>query len=859
MSNIKSPFYLIRICGDSIDLLDKLKNEEIFERIKIWNKQSDDNNNKGIELNDKLHEYNQRLGDRSIQNKIQNVRRKIFNRKKISDKDFQSISTIDFDLLKDLEIYVKNKNDIEISLKEIEKEYNDEVARSRNELIKLISDNHFLKGLLLSSTNLFSKTKRYLEESDTLGEKEKEKTENTILKYYSRYLTKTSPFSTFTGVDLREVGGNTKNEDKFLAKSHVRLNGFLHRSILNLIKSDNYLNGFLLIEPNETLTLSKDSIHFLTNQNNIEIFQKIDNNQVLEYIIETISSEPIRLNDLIIILKSEIDEAASDLKNYLLELVSIGLLELKIDSSPMDPNWVDNLLDFLVLDPGLAKGAEKITSTLKTINDLCDNYQLVDFEKRERILFEIRDHLRDLFNDYKDSEDSSVELPPPQNLIYEDTSVNSGIEISADKIDQIVNCVSNNLDKIILFGGENIERKRIIDFFSKKYNKRAEVNLLKFYKEYYEEFKVPVKNKELEDKSDAHRQELIIEWKRKIAQRISSKVNNDGVDISTSDLEFDVDDYNLNNTKTSHGAFFQFGTSGIPVVNGIFPGYGKMFSRFLHLFDESFSQQLVQLNYKDVNENNLILAENSDSTFFNANIHPPLLKKEIRIPGGFNRTKKRDQISVSELEVRFCEEEKKCVLYHSNSGKKIEVIDLGFESHERRSELFQLLDKFNNTRYLGFRPVCELVNRIIELKFELKNEPFKIYPRVVLSNEIVIQRKNWILDVDELKKKINVTDGIDFSTGISKLKEELDIPNEVYVTIDPHLKFDKKNSNKRNRNAVKPQFIDFESIFFLRLLSKTIIQAEKSLKIEEMYPEKEDLFKINGKRYVTEFVFEWRK
>ena len=125
-----------------------------------------------------------------------------------------------------------------------------------------------------------------------------------------------------------------------------------------------------------------------------------------------------------------------------------------------------------------------------------------------------------------------------------------------------------------------------------------------------------------------------------------------------SDGEKLVDNRGANQSKgTSFGIFAQpYQDQADPerwhlVFNGSFPGFGKMFSRFLHIFDSSVTNDLRQWN-QQLNRDELLL-ENHDASYFNANLHPPLLPYEIWMPNGNNTLPPDKQIPITDIEVRF--------------------------------------------------------------------------------------------------------------------------------------------------------------------------------------------------------------
>ena len=88
------------------------------------------------------------------------------------------------------------------------------------------------------------------------------------------------------------------------------------------------------------------------------------------------------------------------------------------------------------------------------------------------------------------------------------------------------------------------------------------------------------------------------------------------------------------------------------------------------------------------------MIEGTDASYFNANLHPPLMPYEIWTPGGHNSVKEANQLPITDFCIRYEVESDELCLIHKLSGKQALVFNLGFQTLTSRSELFQLLGTF---------------------------------------------------------------------------------------------------------------------------------------------------------------------
>ncbi|MCP5105110.1 MAG: hypothetical protein GY950_17105 [bacterium] len=336
----------------------------------------------------------------------------------------------------------------------------------------------------------------------------------------------------------------------------------------------------------------------------------------------------------------------------------------------------------------------------------------------------------------------------------------------------------------------------------------------------------------------------------------------------------------------SFGTFVQLFTEKGPggkdklmgAVNSTFPGFGKMFSRFLHILDPVVTDDMRTWNKSLIKEDQFFL-EDSDASFFNANLHPPLMPHEIHMPNSQNSLPPENQVPITELQVKVAETGGSLQLIHTPTKKKVHVFDLGFQGHKGRSQLFQLLEKFTRARYLHSYYLVNGVNGFYtpkpaepgqQDKKDKEGEPEEIkrtiqtIPRILYEDRLVLQRQSWMVPEELLPVRTPEESDWAWFCRVNQWRLRQGIPEEVFIFVVDRMASMQNRPQKQQKPAkrtspddYKPQYISFKNPFLLNLFEKAIKRVPDTLKIVEMLPGSQQLPNIDTNRYIMEFVLQW--
>lgn len=977
------PYSLVRLGGESFEQWAQMNTDLLTQEVVSITKLKEDRKNKKEQFCDQLFLFIEQLEDATHQNLLQNLRRDLFNNRKIKNNKLnKSKEILSSELNKELDSYLALSLTIKSRIQESEKQYQEVLLQNREVFKEIVNQDSLKKGLLLSSKSLLERLDSYTRKDIKDFRKKEFQVEQGLLKYMTRMYMKTSPFSTFTNLSMAEL--EEKDNSAAISiqhiggekvKGHIRVNNYLLKYLLDLFVNYREAYLWLSLRPNPTIENKEDHFLFLTNNNNIESFQRIPHNPVVELIIETAKENKagIRFNELIASLQENIEADEAELEAYVKQLIDYGCLEYNVGVSGIDPDWDIKLVERLALlkDNNVPHIAELIT-VLVELREMADQYAENDdkgrkeilriaFDKFKAICMEIHEKAGLPEDERKTQEERQEEWKKkqeeikakkekdekegkkeekeeekkkeeevfkhtastffsfkPEQIFYEDTTREVRALLSQKQLDGFVEKLDRLMQSLKVFKGMEDEKVKMKHFFLQKYEQEGTIDLLTFYEDFFREYKKPLKEYEEEKKKEEaaiaadkkeqankeaqegknvgevkneekekeenpfldipelkERQASIKEWGEKYSELIKDNVenSNDQVNVTNDEIQETNKSLNIetiNSTGTSYGSFVQFYVDEQgkleAVINGTFAGYGKMLSRFLHIFDDKVTSELRDWN-NETNKEDAIFIEDCDASYFNANLHPPLMPNEIWMPGGHNTLPEEQQIPITDFTISYNDKIDELILKHKPTGKEAHAFDLGFQGSMGRSQLFQLLEKFSKAEYLFVQPVANNVNTLlakkrIEGKDKEQNKPqISVQPRIVYEDQIILQRKTWNVPKVLIPKKEPIDTDWEYYLKINEWRLENEIPDEVFVFINPDrwggANIDPELTKKLTRDDYKPQYIDLRNPLLINLLEKLIAKTPVSIKIQEMLPASGQMLKIDDERFVSEFVIQW--
>jgi lantibiotic biosynthesis protein len=251
-----------------------------------------------------------------------------------------------------------------------------------------------------------------------------------------------------------------------------------------------------------------------------------------------------------------------------------------------------------------------------------------------------------------------------------------------------------------------------------------------------------------------------------------------------------------------------------------------------------------------------LLMELSDGSGFNANMHPPLLPWELRVPGGHNNYPSDRQVFLKDLQVRFENNDSSLYLWHTKWKKKVFTFDLSLESFYRRSNFYQLLAHFNNEYRILMRHFNAWLDKIIQPQSTTCNDEIIRKPRIVFDNDVIIRRSGWVIPCHKIPIQQKTETEAAWFVRLNKWRMESGISEHVFLYLQsPYLPVGEKKA-KPMRDDHKPQYIHFSNPLLTGVFKKMVSRSEV-IYIEEMLPHINYLENCKDEPPVTECLVHW--
>ena len=734
------------------------------------------------------------------------------------------------DLLFEISIYLDWKLEYEELKNEFDLIFQKEEINQYAQLVDFFQDDNFQNAILQSSHSLFHQIKKLQSKSPQDYRKKERQTLRALAQYFYRIGGKTSPFSHFTTLDiLSKNDGVFQNKNLKIGNSFFQFNNFILAEIKNILLQEPTFFRQLKLQINPSIFIKNEEFHFIKNKRNIEAIQQIEVSEILTELSQTIIPKAGEFFKIVITQLLELVEADQEsIENYLLELVELGFLEWQWGFSGLTFDWEKKLLENINSKDHFSQKEDWMICLEKMIKskiqlNSCDNQSRFFLQKTLKTAIE----------------KLGVKNVIPELIFFEDVQKSTSFQLSENEIKPIIQSLDSLLRLLEPLMGNEIKTK-ISHCWTENFKDKKSVPLIYFYEKFFQtSFPTNI--------STNNEKTKIINFIKSNLKALG-EINEEGnLNFYLKDLEnvFPIRPINSANSYSGLFQFFKKEGKMNAVLNGLTPGFGKLFGRFLPLFEEDITIHLQKWNAGNQNEN--LWIENVDASVFNANLHPPLLNFEIKNAGSQNNLPIENQISINDIEVSWDKDLKEPILVFSKTKKRITIFDFGFEHPDNRSPMFQLLNGFS-LPHATYRYFLELVN---ELFFEEKPNGIKGFKKILIDDHLILQRQFQEVPHSFFPKKEKSETNSSYFLKIQKWKNEHKFSQFIFIK-PIH---DAENlSLSVNKDFFKPQLIDLNSPITIVLLQKVLEKYLGRIRLEEMLPNEEEMLGDS----VAEFAVQWK-
>lgn len=821
------PKLLLRIAGLPLNQLNGLIADSLALRLEEWQHRRACCQRRKTALLDALFAFVQSAADRPAEQKmVQNVRRDLFNDRTIRERDWTAVlNMLPEPLRGQAECYRRSVQSAETHRHTTLRLYRQQALNVRRRFQHLIRQESFRKGLAMSSLSLFDTLPHYAATSVTQFRKDDFQVENGLIRYFSRMVTKTSPYSTFTRLAFADADTPGGRAIGGADQSHVQLNAGLFQTFREILVQNRALRSHLLLRTNPSL-LEQEGRLLLIRQTDSEVScGRLPTSRMLRNILKSVG-EGREYDCLVDELSTRYRLKTIHLHQYIDKLAELGLVEADFGISANDVDWPHQLLAWMNRHFWMAPaflGALK--TILNRLMSIAAELPTVTADRRRVLLAEATEHLQRLGSHRLSAAPSARPALRPEQVFFEDVTLpQASVPMPQDQLTDLIELAGRLAGAVRAASPPDDELPRL---FRQVYGTTAEaVPLTDFFEKYLRNRPETLAKSGETGPSNPHRwASLVRSMGAGGVVHLDSHLLPACPPVCRSESQF-------------MQVWYDKGHRLNGVLNGQLPGYGRMYGRFLRYAEPDLTTQLRLWN--ETCGGRVLLAEAADDSVHNANMHPALLAGQVRTPLG-QLLPDAEAFPMTDLFVRLSPSGRLELRYRS--GREVELFDMGFQAN--RSLLVQFLSRFSDQSATDFGPFCESLNALWRQRMGQATAAVCVSPRLVLDGRLVVQRRSWQVDAHLEPSLRQTDDSAAFYLALSAWRSVWKIPDEVFV----HL------PDAPARDDQKPQYVHFQSPLFIdlfRRLLRKAVNGDGRLKLVEMYPHSGQAVHIDGQPYVCE-------
>ncbi|CAN5366042.1 hypothetical protein BH10PSE14_BH10PSE14_04070 [soil metagenome] len=302
----------------------------------------------------------------------------------------------------------------------------------------------------------------------------------------------------------------------------------------------------------------------------------------------------------------------------------------------------------------------------------------------------------------------------------------------------------------------------------------------------------------------------------------------------------------IRNERRSHcinGQFLRNAADQHFVVNAIYPGNGRMISRFLG--DDPSSVSKVREYLRDISLAGRYLAV--PGVFgMNANFHPQHAAGELYLPPFPSDYEQAATTAIDTLNLRY-DETRHNIFVCDADADPIDCFYFGILFSYRLPKIHFLIDALS-----GFSEAPPPIGRVLAGR-QQKREQITRAPRITIGS-IVAARASWSAPCDQLPRAD--VPPAEFFYRLLEWRDRHDLPREVYFSSTQLRSTDGEGASTMFKWR-KPMFLDFQNPMTVRVLQRLLRKSRAAVFFTEALPARDDtIVRSANAGHVSEMSFE---
>jgi hypothetical protein len=771
----------------------------------------------------------------------------------------------------------------------------DQELAERRRLLRDLADHPDLRaGIMLASPSLDQYLSTYLSGAGALGKRGR-RVERSLLEYAFRAACKTSPFSRLTTVNLgtfRSGSGELLRLDPAgtgaVKQGRARLNLAVLGRLSAILLANGELRGDLPVTVTTGWRVEHGRIRYLRRRRmstddgeapialesiHESLFMLPSGRLLTDVLAALDGGRTVRLADLVTRLADD-RRSPDEIVQYLHHLLRVGLLV--VPNLQLDIHAADPVLGYQAALGEIGTGwADRLAGRIETVNRLAADFPHRDIDGRRAVLDGIRAEVAAAH-----AELGHADVPVPRTLVYEDSTLATRTPVTADRARWERDIVPGlqALARLMPVFDVNLPRRLVTKgFFLARYGVGGRCDDLltfahEFQQDFFEHYSSRMLRRRPFDEDNRYvRQEnwfrldeitALDDARVEVARRVNEAYHRLPADAE----ELVLDDAFMTEIAgmipdslgplDPRSFFLQIaddGTDPRVVVNRVYSGMTLLFSRFAYLFEHEDLAGRLRAELARLQPPGAVLAElkgGYDAT--NLNLHPAVTPYELVCPGELSFRPAAEQIHMDELVVEHDPVADRVLLRSRRLDAEVVPVYLGFLLPMALPEVQQVLLNF---AYVGMAQPDLWAGTEVPLP----DHGIAGYPRIRYRN-VVVQRRMWKLHPDYLPPaRTPDRSEAEWFLAWARWRRDNGLPRRVFATPEGSRLTGAAavDGGAGGRPEHKPLYVDFDSVFSLRLLEAMARTAGSRIVLTEMLPDRdEQVLRIGDQTYVTELTVE---
>jgi len=513
------------------------------------------------------------------------------------------------------------------------------VLAERKALIQYAGHETIRRSLLFTSHSLLGELPDLASSNPENWHKKERRTALSLLHYFTRAATKTTPLSRLATVHLQYLDRPTADTEEqtpvFSTNKHIATpNVALLPGLYDVLLREPAFFNTLGIRLNPGLIPTDNGFEWLHHDGTQERFQRHDTNTSLQRIRAFFEQQQqdIRFCDLTTALAMEAEDSPEDIQGYVFQLIDHGFIEWLWPEKGFSPGWCGGLYNYLGFLPASAMLTDA-AYLLQWLRTAARSISFQSISEARETQCEALAQCRTFFERY----DGACPVAAPEHVFYEDVEAPAQDHLPVEVVQKGTHDFSNAIKNAAPYRITGL-RAALILFGRQMLQTGESMPFLTFCRLFLEQ----------KERSQS-------------AEVIENQIN---LEKTGALVQF---------YKTSSGEYRA-------VLNALYPGGGKMMARWLHLFPAGVREQLQ--NWWP------------DETFAfpwqdwnNTNFQPVFAPEALAVPGG--RVGEANGIALRDLLV--FRDADGLQLREKIHKRQVVFSDLGLEAPNARPPVIQVL------------------------------------------------------------------------------------------------------------------------------------------------------------------------